>query len=144
MSFWYDTRLFKPKQFKLQQWRENLLQLVRTVRKFWILFLRVIPLYISEMYCISIHSSKNTIQFLFSEILNSLSVFLFVFSHFLSLSRNFHFSDFCARFKDLCNHLCESHLFLQWLAFIISYYISVFAKDRFPINPCEGRNSWKL
>ena len=31
------------------------------------------------MYCISFHSSKSTIQFLFSEILNSLFVFPFLF-----------------------------------------------------------------
>ena len=63
------------------------------------------------MYCIFIHWVKAQFSFFFSESLNSLSVFLFIFSHFLSLSRNFPFSDFCARVKDLCNHLCETHLF---------------------------------
>ena len=31
---WYGTSMFKPKQFTFQQWRENLLQLVRIVRRF--------------------------------------------------------------------------------------------------------------
>ena len=55
--------------------------------------------------------SKSTIQFF----LLWISQFSLCFSfRFLSLSfssHNFPFSDFCAKVKDLCNHLCETHLF---------------------------------